>query len=553
MANWDKIVNNNYGEVFGKSVEKTKKLTKKINFKNNDIILSRYGIKISIDLLNKLDIKKKLIKNFSVKITTITGFVNVVHNHITDTSSGNIIFPRFGVLEYINDNFINFNFINKINSGEKPDNKFIWTGEFKGNQPVIAEYIMKNQFSPKSVSLGRSGLILNLQAGQGKTFLAAGLIEKFQRKTLVVCHNRTIMFQWIDVLKKSYPDNKITTFYGENREYGDVIVGIINTLVKQPISFFRMFGYVIFDEVHEYCSKSRKTIYSMSQSRYMLGLSATPKERTDDLDMVNVWNCGSVLDAKTLVGYSEEDIPFKGEVSMIKYLGPLEFTKIITNESLDIMCCSKMVSQLCEDYYRIHLIVKLVYDLRKKNMNIFIFADRRNYLIKIQEELERFKIINELWYDDDTDMKSNTLLGGASADEIKNAETHSNVILTTYQFMGTGKSIPKMDAIILTTPRKRKSRQYINRIFRLGSNYDIVRKIIDIVDWSTPFKSQWYKRKEYYDEMKYKIEVKKINYTELEEEMLDMNILTSEDNNDVDVIEKSLNELEKLLNKKNII
>jgi hypothetical protein len=95
--------------------------------------------------------------------------------------------------------------------------------------------------------------------------------------------------------------------------------------------------------------------------------------------------------------------------------------------------------------------------------------------------------------------------------------------------MGTGKSIPKMDAIILATPRRRKSRQYIGRIFRLGSNYDITRKIVDIVDWATPLKSQWYQRKLYYDEKKFPITEKKIKYTELKAEMIAMGLLGDDD------------------------
>ena len=164
---------------------------------------------------------------------------------------------------------------------------------------------------------------------------------------------------------------------------------------------------------------------------------------------------------------------------------------------------------------------------------------------------DRFKIINELWCDEVVNSKR--LVGGATAEEIKFAEEYSNVILTTYQFMGTGKSIPKMDSIILTTPRKRKSEQFIGRIFRLGSNYSITRKIIDIVDWSCCFKSQWYMRKKYYDSQGYEIKIRPVKYEELEDEMREMGILQNEDEDVPDIIDKSLSELEELLNKTKLI
>lgn len=110
-----------------------------------------------------------------------------------------------------------------------------------------------------------------------------------------------------------------------------------------------------------------------------------------------------------------------------------------------------------------------------------------------------------------------------------------------------------MDAIILTTPRKTKSRQYINRIFRLGSNYDIMRKIIDVVDWSTSMKGQWYNRKKYYDEMSYPISVKRVSYEELEPEMIEMGILCYDNSTEDDPINKSLTELEEILNKTKVL
>jgi superfamily II DNA or RNA helicase len=563
MSLWDNI-----HQITGSSntskVEIKPKKSSKYDCDGSNIIISRKGVSISSYLLQDLNIVKKVTNYFTIKIPTMTGYIKRVPNFTHDAKNMRYIFPRFGFLEYLKTNFRNYTITCKIGLGEHPLHEFKWTGVFKNNQPIIANHIMDNIFNDKMSKACKSGTILNLQAGQGKTFLAMGLMEKLQRKTLVVCHNKTIMYQWVTELKKSYPNNTVGQYYGEKKEDGDIVVGIINSLLMSPMqnkngevspqTFFRKFGYVILDEVHEYCANTRKNIYSLANATYMLGLSATPDERSDGLDQVTVWNCGEVLVAKDLIGYTEDDIPFKGEVTMVKYTGHPDFTKLITNKALDIVSFSEMVSQICNDYYRTHLIVKLVYELRKSNKNIFIFADRRTYLEQIREELDRFKIINEIWCDDvaKSNIKSMRLVGGAKAEEIKFAEDNSNVILTTYQFMGTGKSIPKMDSIILTTPRKRKSKQFIGRIFRLGSNYSIIRKIIDIVDWSCCFKSQWYARKKYYDSQSYEINTRPVNYTDLEEEMFEMGILQN-DNEDINIIDKSLTELEELLGKKKVL
>jgi hypothetical protein len=96
--------------------------------------------------------------------------------------------------------------------------------------------------------------------------------------------------------------------------------------------------------------------------------------------------------------------------------------------------------------------------------------------------------------------------GGASAEDIQKAETDADIILTTYQYMSVGKSIPRMNAMVLATPRKTKSRQIINRIFRLGSDYSIERHIVDVVDHNTIFRSQLRFLKAYYAEKDYTIE-----------------------------------------------
>ena len=536
-----------------KDQKKDPKKDMRIDCNNCDITLSRRGVSISMYFLQDLNLHNKIIKKFTVNITNIAGYTIKVSNHITDTTNMKYVFPRFGFINYMEDHFKNYNFINKIGSGKRPSVPFKWTGAFSNNQPIIAKHIMENYFTNENAKAGKAGLILNLTAGQGKTFLATGLIEKIQRKTLVVCHNKTILHQWIKVLKEAYPNNTIAHFYGEKKEDGDVVVGVINSLLTQEKKYFYQFGYMILDEVHEYVSQTRKKIYSLASSTYMLGLSATPNERVDGLDMVNIWNCGSILDAKDIDCYTEDNIPFKGEVTMIKYIAPDEYTRIITNKSLEIVSFSEMVSQMCDDPYRVHLIVKTIYELRQKNMQVLVFADRRSYLESIKNELDRFHIINDIL--DDIKIDAKRVVGGAKAHEIEYAELHSNVILSTYQFFGTGKSIPKLDAVVLCSPRKGKSKQFIGRIFRLGSDYSIVRQIIDVVDFGSVLKSSWYKRKKFYNEMKYPIEEIKIRYEELEEEMLEMGILVEKDDDgiEINVVDKSLKELEELLGKHKIL
>jgi superfamily II DNA or RNA helicase len=536
--------------------------TNKLDCNGLEIIVCQKGIKININKLQELDIYRKLINYFTISIPQLGGYIKKVSNHKILKNGGQIVFPRFGMLNYIENNFTNYNIVNNIKSGLNPSVEFKWTGKFTNNQPIVADHIMQNYFNKNNSDNAKSGVILNLDAGQGKTYLATGLIEKLQRKTLIVCHTISILNQWVQVLKSSYPNNTIARYFGGIKEDGDICVAIINSLLMdklynkngcvEPINFFQEYGYVIFDEIHLYSSLSRKQIYNKCQRKYMLGLSATPDENKDGLDLVNTWNCGDVLNAANIEGYTMEDIPFKGEVTSVRYIGNPEYIKILINDKMDIVNHSGMVNQICEDPYRLHIIVKLIFNLRESNQNIFIFADRRSYLLKIESYMSIFGLkSNNLFNESDV----TKLMGGASAETMDRAKDEAKVILTTYAFMGTGVSIPRMDAIILATPRKTKSRQYVNRIFRLGGDYEIVRKIIDIVDWGTHMKSQWYKRKKYYNEKQYPIINKKIKWDDMNEEMIQMglNIPKTGEIKELHELDKSLLNLEQLIKNRKLI
>ena len=59
-------------------------------------------------------------------------------------------------------------------------------------------------------------------------------------------------------------------------------------------------------------------------------------------------------------------------------------------------------------------------------------------------------------------------------------------------------------AIIMPIRRKKKRYFYYKK-----------RYIIDIVDWKTTLKTQWYRRKKYYEEKEYPIKIIPISYKEI--------------------------------------
>lgn len=508
-------------------------------------ILTRSGIYIKFSEFERIYADdyllaiKSIIKKFQLKFNTFKIYYATLNGFKIVRINGEkyLRLPRFGFLNFLRKS----KKVNRVNLSLKSfliDNqikmtpsieKLKWKGEFRSNQKLCFDEIMSKYYTRESVNLGTSGVILNLEAGQGKTFVAMGLINELQKKTMIVTHTKTILYQWVDLLKEYFPEAKIGIYHGEKRVDGDIVVSIINSLLMDqvtfgkgknkktmsPLKYFAKFGMLIVDESHEYCSKERGNIFWKFQCPYMLGLSATPNERNDGFDPYVHWQMGSVLNARELEGYSEADIPFKGSVKMIKYLGHSTYTEVIINEEYEMVNSAATINRMLGDPYRLHIIAQELQKLIALNHNTFIFSDRKDYLDQIKAYLTNLNIQNDIVVSKEDEKKIMKVVGGATADEVQVARDQAIVILTTYQYAGTGCSIPKMNAVILATPRKSKSRQTINRIFRLGSNYDIERRIIDIVDWMTLYKNQWYKRRNYYLEKKYPIEEEKIIWQDI--------------------------------------
>lgn len=525
MDIWDKID----AIIDKRNNESQNDSTQKVVKKKIDISLKIYHTRSGtyIDISNiPMEFIKKIKNYYTISNKNIMGYFE--HTSLWQHKGTKLYVPRFGS-HFLDKKFKNVLFDNKITC-DNPLPDMTYTGKLNaGNQEVVFAEIM-SKFSTENIEKGRAGLIINLQAGQGKTFLAMYMMGQLKVRTLVVVHNENMLNQWFNLLTEKFPNNTTGKYYGKKKILGDNMVGIINSLVKNeinikgldntnPIDFFSRFDLIILDECHLYSSKENRKIYNVAQTPYMLGLSATPDENDRGWDKINNWCVGPVLTASELPGFVSNETAFKGVVTKVSYSGHPSFTETIVNEKLDLVSVPLMVEQLCCDPYRLQMIIDLVLEQHKKGMNVLVFADRRSYLAKILENLEKNKLTGTI-LDNEDDVKNSieafNIMGGSSEKEFDLAKEKGNIILSTYQYMSTGISIQRLNSIVLTTPRKSKSRQIINRIFRLGSDESITRQIVDIVDVKISLKNQWYKRKEYYDEQCFTINEQKKNWKEFE-------------------------------------
>ena len=462
---------------------------------------------------------------FTIKNKNIMGFWDITkcYSFRRINKDPCLVFPRFGLRKICKR--IPLRSSSQITEGRQET--FAITAEFRGNQRIVFDELMSTYFDDGQVRKGLAGAIINLEPGQGKTFLGMQVIAHLGLRTVIVTHNELILKQWYAAISEFMPGTNIGLWYGKKKTAtaaSSIIITIINS--AHNYEEWDSIGLCIFDEAQLYCSKGRAEIFDKCQSTYMLGLSATPEERKEKQDnsyKIIQWQIGPVLDASQVDGYTTEDIPFKGEVRMVKYRGHPDHIETQINEALEIVSNPKMIKQLTEDRFRTRLVINLARDIiAEPGVNLFIFANRRSYLEEIYAELTaqmqrgEFAIsANPMFLTNDAEgALISTIMGNSAEEKVAEAEVHSRIILTTYQYFGVGKSIPRMNAMIVATPFRTGSKQYIGRIFRLGSDYSIVRKIIDIVDWDTTLKSQWYARKKFYIEKEYPITIKEIKWSD---------------------------------------
>lgn len=86
--------------------------------------------------------------------------------------------------------------------------EFALNSKFKptGDQPEAIEKISE------SIKKGNKEIILKGVTGSGKTFTMANIIEKVQKPTLVIAHNKTLAYQLAGEFKEFFPNNAVEFF-----------------------------------------------------------------------------------------------------------------------------------------------------------------------------------------------------------------------------------------------------------------------------------------------------------------------------------------------------
>lgn len=411
-----------------------------------------------------------------------------------------------------------------VQTTQNPEKFPTYDGELYDNQRLVIDTIMNNQFTQNRAAAGTATCLLDLGAGFGKTFVAAGLMSRICEKTLYITPNKDLKKQAEKDLLACFPDAKICSMNGKtaagqkkgavapvNVDQAHITLIVINSAAGMPDEFFAKFGFIIMDEIHKYASPKWSELFWHIQVKYMLGMTATSSQRLDGFDVFYQRQLGDILYAAKIEGFNNVGNDFKGEVLQIKYEGDPAYTKPKYSEATGKIFTPDMLKQFISDPRRNQLLVDKIVNLyndKKVERNIFVFSEYRTHLDILLKSLARYIDDAALYAPelcekpppDHVEKPENkiAIMRGGINDLQRDRARDSRIILTTYGYSGTGVSIPKMNAAVFATPRKSGFLQICPRIMRRGGDTTIVRKFVDLVDSSTSLSSQFRHRNQVY-------------------------------------------------------
>jgi len=313
---------------------------------------------------------------------------------------------------------------------------------------------------------------LSAPTGSGKTVMALYIIARRKEPALIVVHTKDLAYQWIDRIGQflGISEDDVGFIGGGKVKMGEkMTVALVQTLYKCAEDVSKHIGFLIVDECHRCPSRTFTEAVTEFDSKYMLGLSATPFRR-DNLSRLIFWHLG--------------DVHHKIDQSLLVESGDILAAEVIVRETDfkpyydPVNEYSKMLSELVMDDQRNRLIAS---DIEKEVHNndgvCLVLSDRKKHCETLQALLRyRYKISSELLTGDLSGSERRAVLDRLDQGDVK-------VLIATGQLIGEGFDRKDLSPLFLATPIKFSGRvlQYLGRVLRPAPGKRIAR-VYDYVD-----------------------------------------------------------------------
>jgi len=341
---------------------------------------------------------------------------------------------------------------------------------------------------------GANGLIC-VPCGYGKTFMALHLAVQLKRRFLIVVDKEFLMNQWKAEIENFIEGARVGILQANkaqmDAEKYDVTICMIQTICRRefPDGFFDQYGFTIFDECHHlgasyFCQALKKI-----QTKYMLGLSATP-DREDGLTNVFEAFLGEPVYKNTQRAPDKEAV-----VKAIWFDSEDPVYKEVPVNWRGETVTAKLLNQVAEFELRNQTIMTILKEYATDpNRFILILSDRISQLEWFEKALDQTTFVYGYY------------IGGMKQSKLDENADKCQILLATYQMASEAFSVKKLNTVILATPRK-NVQQSTGRIFRERiEERKVAPHIIDIIDSHECHTRRWYVRQRFYKECEYTIQ-----------------------------------------------
>jgi superfamily II DNA or RNA helicase len=353
-------------------------------------------------------------------------------------------------------------------------------GGLRPSQHEPVEKILEACNDPK-----RSGGIINIQCGGGKTVLGIYAACALGRKTLIIAHKDFLLNQWRERIEEFAPGTRIGLIKGKkcDIEGADIVLASIQCMSMKDYeeNMLRDFGTLIIDEVHRSGTEVFSRALMCCTPQYSIGLSATV-ERKDAMEHAFKWFIGDIVyshkehaDNVTVIKsvFNSEEKPYSDVIEIST--GTPNMSRMINN----ITACEERNKWICD-------LMLGIPDLKERK--ILVLSDRRAHL----RELSNLLGLRGL--------ECGFYMGGMKQEELEES-SKKKVVLATFSFASEGFDLPSLNTLFLVSP-KSSVEQSVGRILRDRSTkvYPI---IYDICDHFSLFYALGKKRGKFYKEAGY--------------------------------------------------
>lgn len=337
-------------------------------------------------------------------------------------------------------------------------------------------------------ALSRENGVIVAPPGSGKTMIGMQIIAERKLPALVLVHRRQLLDQWVDRIETflGIPRAQIGVFSGAKKKTGkQITVGLLQSFARYKDAHVleEQFGTVIVDECHHIPAKTFRDAVARLNARYLYGLTATPKRKHNDEQLIFVYIGGIVARMEPAAHADGSGAPSgkpRIEIRETDLALPFEW------KTDRFQLLAKILSF---DTGRNTLIIYDILAQVEKGNRTLVLSERKEHLDVLALCLKGTCETILISGDDSSASRTSKLK------QIRDG--HYHVILSTGQFFGEGLDVKNISTLILAFPFsfEGKLAQYIGRLLH-GAHPECV---IDYRDKNVPFlERQFKKRNSYY-------------------------------------------------------